>query len=206
MLPFIGIAVTDRRDFPHFDVNPNSGEPESKRITLASPRTASSSIRSAPLTLCCQSPRRPLAWGRSSARVAVAPPYRYSRRIEFERRAMRGRIVLLLAAALFTAGAGWAELQAAGSGNSRNDRLLAAPEAQRAQALGNSFHRGCVGLEAFPMGVTASGRAKGFAYWSVRCKNGKSYVVQIPPNVKSPMIVADCSVLSGTGKECFKKF
>jgi hypothetical protein len=32
MLPFIGIAVTDRGDFPHFDVNPNSGEPESKRI------------------------------------------------------------------------------------------------------------------------------------------------------------------------------
>ena len=119
---------------------------------------------------------------------------------------MKGRIVLLLAAALFTAGTGWAELQAAGSGNSRNDRLLAAPEAQRAQALGNSFHRGCVGLEAFPMGVTASGRAKGYAYWSVRCKNGKSYVVQIPPNVKSPMIVADCSVLNGTGKECFKKF
>ena len=30
MLPFIGIAVTDLRDFPHFDVSPNSGEPESK--------------------------------------------------------------------------------------------------------------------------------------------------------------------------------
>lgn len=119
---------------------------------------------------------------------------------------MRGRVVLLLAATLFAAGAGWAGLQAAGSGNSRNDRLLAAPEAQRAQALGNSFHRGCVGVEAFQMGVTASGRAKGYAYWSVRCKNGKTYVVQIPPNVKSPMIVAECTVLNGTGKECFKKF
>lgn len=119
---------------------------------------------------------------------------------------MRSRIVLLLAVALLTAEAGWAELQAAGSGNSRNDRLLAMSEAQRAQALGNSFHRGCVGVEAFPMGVTASGRAKGYAYWSFRCKNGKSYVVQIPPNVKSPMIVGDCSVLNGTGKECFKKF
>jgi hypothetical protein len=118
---------------------------------------------------------------------------------------MRRRIVLLLAALLIVA-AGWDALYAAGSGNARNDRLLAAPEAQRAQALGSSFHRGCVGVEAFPMGVTASGRAKGYAYWSVRCKNGKSYVVQIPPSVKSPMIVADCSVLSGTGKECFKKF
>ena len=118
---------------------------------------------------------------------------------------MRGRIVLLLAAALFTAGANWAA-GAAGSGNPTNDRLLAMSEAQQAQALGNILRRGCVGVEAFPMGVTASGRAKGYAYWSVRCKNGKSYVVQIPPSIKSPMIVADCSVLNGTGRECFKKF
>ncbi len=30
MLSFIGIAVTDWRNFPHFDVNPNSGGPESE--------------------------------------------------------------------------------------------------------------------------------------------------------------------------------
>jgi hypothetical protein len=117
---------------------------------------------------------------------------------------MRARI--LLAAALVAAGPGWSQAMAAGSGNPRNDRLLAAPAEQRAQALGNSFHRGCVGVEAFPMGVTASGRAKGYAYWSVRCKNGRSYVVQIPPSVKTPIIVGDCQVLEGTGHECFKKF
>lgn len=116
------------------------------------------------------------------------------------------RCALLLGAALVAAGVGSPEVMAAGSGNARNDRLLATSEAQRAQALGNSFHRGCVGVEAFPMGVTTSGRAKGYAYWSVRCKNGKSYVVQIPPNVKSPAIVADCKALEGTGHECFKKF
>lgn len=118
---------------------------------------------------------------------------------------MRG-CALLLGAALVAASVGSSVVMAAGSGNPRNDRLLATPEAQRAQALGNSFHRGCVGVEAFPMGVTASGRAKGYAYWSVRCKNGKSYVVQIPPNVKSPAIVADCKALEGSGHECFKKF
>jgi len=112
----------------------------------------------------------------------------------------------LVAAALVATAMGWSEARGAGSGNPRNDRLLAAPEAQRAQALGNSFHRGCVGIEAFPMGITPNGRAKGYAYWSVRCKNGKSYVVQIPPNVKSPADEADCRVLQGTGKECFKKF
>jgi hypothetical protein len=117
---------------------------------------------------------------------------------------MRGRIVLLLAAALFTAGVSWAA-GAAGSGNPTNDRLLAMSEAQQAQALGNILRRGCVGVAAFPMGVTASGRAKGDAYWSVRCKNGKSYAVQIPPRGKGAAVV-DCQVLEGTGRECFKKF
>lgn len=113
--------------------------------------------------------------------------------------ALSGAVFLVSGAALTAAGA-------AGSENSRNDRLLALPQAQVAQALGNSFHRGCTGIEAFPMGVTASGHARGYAYWSIRCKNGKSYVVQIPPNPKSPPMVADCSVLQGTGHECFKKF
>jgi hypothetical protein len=117
---------------------------------------------------------------------------------------MRGRIVLLLAAGLVSVGADWGAM-AAGSGNPTNDRLLAMPQAQQAQVLGNSLRRGCVGVAAFPMGVTASGRAKGNAYWSVRCKNGKSYAVQIPPRGKGAVVV-DCEALQGTGRECFKKF
>jgi hypothetical protein len=116
------------------------------------------------------------------------------------------RVCVVLLAAVVVAGAAWTAAGAAGSGNPRNDRLLAMPPAQVAQALGNSFRRGCVGVEAFPMGVTTSGRAKGYAYWSVRCKNGKSYIVQIPPNTKTAPIVEDCAVLQGTGRECFKKF
>ena len=120
---------------------------------------------------------------------------------------MRGRIVLLLAAALFTAGAGWAELH---GGGFRQLKKRSTTGGSRSTAGASAWQQlppqAALGLEAFPMGVTASGRAKGYAYWSVRCKNGKSYVVQIPPNVKSPVIVADCSVLNGTGKECFKKF
>jgi hypothetical protein len=116
---------------------------------------------------------------------------------------MRAGIVLLLAA-LLTARAPQVAM-AAGTGNPTNDRLLAMPEAQQAQALGDSLRRGCVGVAAFPMGVTASGRAKGNAYWSVRCKNGKSYAVQIPARGKGAVVV-DCETLQGTGRECFKKF
>jgi hypothetical protein len=114
--------------------------------------------------------------------------------------------IALLAAGIAVVGAAWMPAGAAGTGNPRNERLLAMTETQQAATLSNSFRHGCVGVAAFPMGVTATGRAKGYAYWSVRCKNGKSYVVQIPPNVKAPVIVAECKVLQGTGRECFKKF
>jgi hypothetical protein len=115
-------------------------------------------------------------------------------------------MVFLLAAAMILAGVGWSGARAAGSDNPRNDRLLALPPARQAQVLANSVHAGCVGVSAFPMGVTATGKAKGTAYWSVGCKNGKSYVVYFPRNTKGPATVFDCSVLNGTGKECFKKF
>jgi hypothetical protein len=117
----------------------------------------------------------------------------------------RGRIVLR-AAVLVLASAVCTVVGAAGSGNPTNDRLLAMPEPQQAELLAKSFRHGCVGVEAFPMGVTTSGRAKGYAYWSVRCKNGKSYAVQIAPNPKGTAVVVDCKALEGTGRECFKKF
>ncbi|MGA8383223.1 MAG: hypothetical protein WB710_19040 [Stellaceae bacterium] len=113
---------------------------------------------------------------------------------------------LLLTAALLATGSGWGAVQAAGSGNPMNDRLLALPPGRQAQVLANSIRHGCVGVSAFPMGVTRTGNARGAAYWSVRCKSGKSYVVQIAPDKKGTEMVADCQVLQGTGRECFKKF
>jgi hypothetical protein len=117
----------------------------------------------------------------------------------------RGRIVLR-AVVLVLASAVCTVAGAAGSGNPTNDRLLAMPEPQQAELLAKSFRHGCIGVEAFPMGVTTSGRAKGYAYWSVRCKNGKSYAVQIAPNPKGTAVIVDCKALEGTGCECFKKF
>ena len=100
----------------------------------------------------------------------------------------------------------WAEAaQAAGrSGNQTNDRLLSLPAAEQAQTLANNVGNGCVGTEAFLMGVTTTGKAKGYAYWSVRCKDGRSFAVQIAPDAK--FLVVDCQVLKENGKECFKKF
>jgi hypothetical protein len=116
---------------------------------------------------------------------------------------MRGRVMLL--AAVVANGASWAAF-AASSGNPMTDRLLAEPETRRIQILANLVRHNCVGTQAFLMGVTASGRARGYAYWSVGCQNGQNYVIQIRPDKKGTAIVEDCRILHGTGRECFKQF
>jgi len=113
---------------------------------------------------------------------------------------MWSRVVLFIA--LVAAGAGAAE--AAGSGNPAHDRLLALPPAEQAKTLAKGIGQGCVGTSAFPMGVTTTGKAKGLAYWSVRCKDGRSFAVQIAPDAQA--VAVDCRALQASGKECFKKF
>ena len=110
---------------------------------------------------------------------------------------------MLRLAALMVAGSGLGALAAGGSGNSANDSLLAMSPEQQAQMLTKGI-KDCVGEAPFPMGVTQTGKAKGYAYWSVRCKDGRSFAIQITP--KSQATAADCKQLVGSGKECFKKF
>jgi hypothetical protein len=76
---------------------------------------------------------------------------------------------------------------------------------QQAKVLTKGI-KGCVGESPFPMGVVSTAKYKSLAYWSVRCKDGRSFAVQIAPNPKAAPQVADCRALEGTGKECFKKF
>jgi hypothetical protein len=116
---------------------------------------------------------------------------------------MRGR--LWLVAALFIGGP-LSTAFAAGTGNPVTDRLQALPEEQRTAMLGRMVHHDCVGTRAFLMGVTQTGRARGTAYWSVACDNGKNYVIQINRDKKGTSFVADCRVLQGTGRECFQQF
>jgi hypothetical protein len=115
---------------------------------------------------------------------------------------MRSGVLLL--AAVIVVGADLAAM-AAGSGNATNDSLLTMKPDQQAKMLTKGI-KGCAGTEAFPMGVTPTGKAKGYAYWSVRCKDGRSFAVQIAPDAKGAAISQDCRGLEGTGKECFKKF
>ena len=113
---------------------------------------------------------------------------------------MRRGVLLLVA--MMVAGSS-VDAMAAGSGNSANDYLLTMSPEQQAEVLTKGI-KDCVGESAFLMGVTNTGKAKGYAYWSVRCKDGRSFAVQITP--KSQATAADCKQLEGSGKECFKKF
>ena len=115
---------------------------------------------------------------------------------------MRGRAWVL--AALFASAASGAAV-AAGSGNPMTDRLLAQPENRRIQILSAGI-KGCVGTRAFLMGVTQSGRYKGTAYWSLACADGRNLAIQISADKKGTSFVGDCSMLQGTGRECFQKF
>ena len=101
-------------------------------------------------------------------------------------------------------GFGWSAAMAAGSGNPTHDHLLSLPPAEQAKILSKGIGQGCVAVSAFPMGVTSAGKAKGLAYWSVRCKDGRSFAVQIAPDAQA--VVVDCRLLQANGKECFKKF
>jgi hypothetical protein len=121
---------------------------------------------------------------------------------------MRLRLTAIgaFAAVLWSLGAGPAA--AAGSGNPTNDKLLALSEQQQAAALAKGIGHGCVGKRAFAMGVNPSGKAKGYAYWSIECVDGRSFAVQIQPNAKGSSMVVDCASLkkAGGGPECFRKF
>jgi hypothetical protein len=97
-----------------------------------------------------------------------------------------------------------ASAQAAGSGNPTHDRLLSLRPAAQADILAKNVGRGCVGTSAFLMGLVNTDKWKSLAYWSVQCKNGSSYAVQIAPNAET--FVIDCRLLQANGRECFKKF
>ena len=91
--------------------------------------------------------------------------------------------------------------------NPVNDKLLKLAPAERAATLARAVGHWCIGTETFLMGVvTAAGRGKGNAYWSLRCADGSTWAVQIDPLAELTAIDCDSFKANGAGKECFKKF
>jgi len=87
----------------------------------------------------------------------------------------------------------------AGSGNEAHDIIVAMPPSQRAEVLSSPK---CAGIEAFLMGLDP--RTK-LAYWSVRCRDGHSEMIEISANDRGASRRIDCGVLVTVGgPPCFK--
>ena len=61
----------------------------------------------------------------------------------------------------------------------------------------------CVVKENFFQGMAKDGKA----FWSIRCTNGKAFLVMIEPDAVGSTTILDCGVFKlVAGGECFKKF
>jgi hypothetical protein len=79
------------------------------------------------------------------------------------------------------------------AGNGANDYLLSVkPEAQAA-TLAKAVGEKCVGRTAFYMGIVKSGFGQGKGFWSIRCTDDRSFVVQVNPDGTSSVL--ECAVL-----------
>jgi hypothetical protein len=90
--------------------------------------------------------------------------------------------------------------------NPYNDELLRLSPQEQAAKLAAHLDLSCIGTRPFLMGVTKTGPAKGYAYWSVECAGGQSFMIQITPDGLGAAV--DCKTLkaNGEGRECYKAF
>jgi len=120
--------------------------------------------------------------------------------------ASAGSATSALAAVLCYALAGLSAASAQPADNKYNDELLKLSPQEQAAKLAAHLGLWCIGTRPFLMGVTKAGPAKGYAYWSVECAGGQSYMIQISPNGQGAAV--DCTTLkaNGEGRECYKTF
>ncbi len=186
-------------NFPHFDVNPNSGEPEG---SMEHPRIAGNRVfvdRGRPshilLPVIPLGSRVRLRCGSACTTDNLAPNRGGGRVM---------RRAIAAGGGSLAAGAGWTAARAAGRETRRTIVCWRAGGAA-GQALGNSFHRGCVGVAAFPMGVTSTAAPRAGLLERTLQKRQKLRRADRARTQKSGGR-GRLPGAAGTGKECFKKF
>jgi hypothetical protein len=116
-----------------------------------------------------------------------------------------GAVVTMAIAGVMAMTAG-SEIATAAQKNAANEYLLRLKPEKRAAWLARTVGEWCIGTDPFEMGVSEAGPSAGNAYWSFRCINGGSYVVQLDPQGHGVTIDCETFKEDGAGKECFKKF
>jgi len=114
-----------------------------------------------------------------------------------------GLVAAMLITLAISATAGVAQTAA---DNPYSDELARMSPEERASKLASFLGLWCIGTKPFYMGLTKQGLGKGYAYWSITCAGGKSYMVQLFPDGQG--LAVDCHVLKqqGQGRECYKTF
>jgi hypothetical protein len=130
--------------------------------------------------------------------------------MNYEQRRFLKRRALTLTVAMLC----WLAIPAIGSAqvapppdeNPYNTELMHLRPEEQAAKLADHLGIWCIGTKPFFMGVTKTGQAKGYAYWSLTCAGSMSYMIQITPDGQGTAL--DCRVLKaqGQGRECYKTF
>lgn len=96
-------------------------------------------------------------------------------------------------------------VSAASAANRANDYLLSVDPPTQATTLAGSVGENCKGKTAFYMGIGKSGFSKDKAFWSLRCADGREFMVQVNPDGTSN--VMECAILKAVNAgTCFEKF
>jgi hypothetical protein len=120
--------------------------------------------------------------------------------------ALCGLLVPAIGAAQVIPNTATSDAKSAPSDNPYNDQLVRMKPEDRAAKLAEFIGGACIGTKPFLMGITQQGKAKGYAYWSIECAGGQSYMIQVAPNGEAAAM--DCQTLktNGEGRECYKTF
>jgi hypothetical protein len=95
-------------------------------------------------------------------------------------------------------------VSSAAAQNGANAYLLSLTSDARAQMLGKVVGEGCSGKDTFYMGIGTNGFGKHKAFWTVRCQDGRAYVVQANPDGTTGVL--ECAAIKALhAGECFKR-
>jgi hypothetical protein len=90
--------------------------------------------------------------------------------------------------------------------NPANYRLLSLSRSEQTRELARAVGQECHGIEAFYMGMPTQGFVAGAAFWSLRCRDGRTFAILINPDSGGTSVVVSCNMLAQyTQATCFHR-
>jgi hypothetical protein len=90
------------------------------------------------------------------------------------------------------------------AGNATNEYLLSAGAAVQSSNLSAAVGQNCQGQSPFYMGMSKASTGTDNALWSIKCSDGRAFVVEVHPDGSSRFLA--CSVYEGMHNGvCFQK-